>query len=787
MADIVVSLGAELDRSVYAEFAKLEKLAQRAAGVGSRGGRVSNSPELRTARDIYRERSRLNRQILSEEQRSQRESNKAAMAQVRQLAMERRKALREQEREERRIAQAAASLDRLRAQANVADFRRREREQLRMDAASRRAVDRFATRTSHRTTRFMFPQPEGALGMAKRVGWDIARGAGIDFSLGTGMRTARENQSAAVALSNQGWSPDQGGFANRIKPEELRAEAQKQANRLAVSESDVLGAMTRFADVTGDLETAKAVIGDIGLLARATGANLDAAASAAADMSAQLEGTPAQKTKIMQTLLGVAAMQGKRGAVEVKDLARYVPRIAAQAGAFGADADQSIVKLLAITQIARRYGGAGNAAQASTATSAMVNTLQTPSRVGAFRDAFKKAGFTGERADVFDKSGRLRDIQSLIKDSIVAAEADKDPQLAFKKMWGNVLGAKGPTGFKNIYSKAGGGPAGLAAIDAEFQKFTAGLSKPAQEQMLGSILDTTEAKAQRFQSQLDRVTESMANRLLPTLEKMAPTALRIVDVFGTLVAWAAENPWAAVSTALAASLVRAGLESVLRTGIDRIMTSVANSATGYGIGGAKGDAIRGALGGGGKSGPGFFGMPGWGNALGAAAVGAAVGGAVYGGISVAGRSDFDSTKKTTDETMKSLVNVHGKDLTGALIDAQTKLQQLESEKGIFGGAMDFFGAGTAPEIEGLRELIQRKRQEQDEFVKSGGKLTPDVLKSMAAEAEQKSWRQELDPREIGRGLTDGLQGTTLKVQVTNFPEGGGGNAEIDPRVRIRPK
>jgi hypothetical protein len=779
MSDIVVSLGAELDRSVYAEFAKLEKLAQRAAGVGSRGGRVSNSPELRAARDIYRERSRLNRQILSEEQRSQRESNKAAMAQVRQLAMERRKALREQEREERRIAQAAASLDRLRAQANFADFRRREREQLRMDAASRRAVDRFATRTSHRTTRFMFPQPEGALGMAKRVAWDITRGAGVDFSLGTGMRTARENQSAAVALSNQGWSPDQGGFANRIKPEELRAEAQKQANRLAVSESDVLGAMTRFADVTGDLETAKAVIGDIGLLARATGANLDAAASAAADMSAQLEGTPAQKTKIMQTLLGVAAMQGKRGAVEVKDLARYVPRIAAQAGAFGADADQSIVKLLAITQIARRYGGAGNAAQASTATSAMVNTLQTPSRVGAFRDAFKKAGFTGERADVFDKSGRLRDIQSLIKDSIVAAEADKDPQLAFKKMWGNVLGAKGPTGFKSIYSKAGGGQAGLAAIDAEFQKFTAGLSKPAQEQMLGSILDTTEAKAQRFQSQLDRVTESMANRLLPTMERMAPIAERVTVAFGDVVSWAAENPFKAVALALAGSLARAGLESVLRAGIDRIMTNVANSATGYGFGGAGG-------GGGGKSGPGFFGMPGWGNALGAAAVGAAVGGAAYGGISVAGRSDFDSTKKTTDETMKSLVNVHGKDLTGALIDAQTKLQQLESEKGIFGGAMDFFGAGTAPEIEGLRELIQRKRQEQDEFVKNGGKLTPDVLKSMAAEAEQKSWKQELDPREIGRGLTDGLQSTTLKVQVTNFPEGGGGNASVDPSVRVGP-
>lgn len=599
--DIVVRVGAVLDRSfdvVMGEVEKKTERAQRAStrsgGGGAGGGDVYGPGRREFAKAIaYNERLQAasERKQIAEHERAERQRTVSTVREAsRRAAAE--AALQRQ--------RSAALMSQYRSEERAAEISERKMARTRMMESSRanREIDRFATRTSHRATRFFFPPPEGALGTMKRIGLDVARGAGVDFSLSGGIAKARERQSAAVALSNQGWNPDAQSFESRISAAELRKVAKEQAARLGLKgEEEVMGAMTKFTDVTGDLETAKAVIGDIGLMARASGTDLEAAASAAADISAQLpdelKGVERQKT--MSMLMNVAAMQGKRGAVEVKDLARYVPRIAAQAGAFGAPADQTIVQLLAATQIARRYGGAGNAAQAATATAAMVNTLKTPARVGAFRSAFKKAGMTGEHADIYDaKTGQLRAIPDIIKDSIVAASVSKDPQIAFKKMWGNVMGAKGPEGFRNVFMKAGGGKAGLEAIDAEFKKFTAALDPEAQKKMLAEVANTTEATANRFQQKLDETTEKLGNNLMPALEKLAPVVLQIAEKFSSLVTWAAGNPFQAVVLAMTASVARAGIESGIRAILDRAAVSMLGGGAG-GVGGAGGAGPAGAF------------------------------------------------------------------------------------------------------------------------------------------------------------------------------------------------
>src|SRR6185369_153079 len=73
--------------------------------------------------------------------------------------------------------------------------------------------------------------------------------------------------------------------------------------------------------------------------------------------------------------------------------------------------------------------------------------------------------------------------------------------------------------------------------------------------------ETTAAKTERFQHALDDVVMRVQSELLPVLIRLAPKALQLVDSFGKVATWAAENPFKAVAAALGASLLRAGIES----------------------------------------------------------------------------------------------------------------------------------------------------------------------------------------------------------------------------------
>jgi len=768
--DIVVRVGAVLDRSFDVVMGEVEKKAERARRAIGRGAAGAQSPIIgldKSSLDSFRNIETHARRHSSKLRALLQEQVKANAAAAAQRVIDNQRAMAAEERAEQahqlRIGRARAQSAERSMRETVVAARKRERE-----------IDRFATRTSHRATRFFFPPPEGALGYAKRTALDISRGAGVDFSLSSGIGKAREREAAAVALSNQGWNPDT-KFEDRISATELRATAKAQAARLGLKgEEDVMAAMTKFTDVTGDLATAKAVIGDIGLLARASGTNLEEAASAAADMSAQLPDSMDLETRraAMQKLLNVAAMGGKRGAVEMKDLARYMPKIVSSAGSFAGDPQDAMVKLMAISQVSRRYGGAPNAAVASTSVAAMVNTLKTPARVNQFK---------AHGVNVYDEQGKLRDIQAIIKESIVAA---KNP-VEFKKMWANVQGARAVEGFRTIYQKAGGGKSGLEAINAEFAKFTAALDPEAQKKMLAEVTGTTEATANRFQQKLDEVTERMGNTLLPTLEKLAPTVLQLTDAFAKAVAWATENPGKAITAAIVASIARAGLESGIRMLIDRAATAM----LGGGAGQVAGGVIRGGA-------PGAIGR-----------AGSAVGGALSGGmgpvantigvIGVAAASFtitsaiLNSTNTTVQESRfrqatsgNDIVSSFQKQYAEAKTDEERaaikkralyNIEQDESSRGpmdkLFGNSDIYFKTVKAVEDAARESDAARQRgTEQQQYQQSTGQSTLASDISIA----------------VAKELT-GVMQKTLTVRVTNTDEFkfsnivGGGTSEEPPR------
>lgn len=437
--------------------------------------------------------------------------------------------------------------------------------------AAQRAQDRFATRTSYRATRFLFPPPSGMLGSARRFGSDMLRGAGVDFNMGSMVGRGVELQRRAIALSNQDLASREGKGA-RVDPNALIGEARTTATKYGMDPAEIVKAHEAYVALTGDMETSRKSMDEMAKLSAATGSNIVEMAEAQANVANAL-GPVENKSAKVAALMRLAAGQGARGAIEIKNLATGMAGLAAKAPMFAGDTGENIGKLAALAQIARAGGGAKSAREAITGVERFADTFATPARV----KEFKKAGI-----NVYDKAGKVRDPFELIKESLVATGGDP---LKMSKLFQSVMGKRGVTGLTTAYTTAGGGKAGLAAVDAELNKFakTAMMSQKLVEENAASAASSDAAKAQRFQNNLDEIASKLHSSLIPTFERLAPAALKVSETFAKVVEWAAKNPGQAITAAIVASISRAGLESAGRAALE---TAIKTALGGGGVPGA---------------------------------------------------------------------------------------------------------------------------------------------------------------------------------------------------------
>src|ERR1700760_4895637 len=76
--------------------------------------------------------------------------------------------------------------------------------------------------------------------------------------------------------------------------------------------------------------------------------------------------------------------------------------------------------------------------------------------------------------------------------------------------------------------------------------------------------DSPEMRAQKFQNQLERIASSLAEKLLPVLERLAPEALKLAESLAKLTTWVASNPGEAIVLAITGSIVKAGIGVMIR-------------------------------------------------------------------------------------------------------------------------------------------------------------------------------------------------------------------------------
>jgi len=563
---IRIIIGAGLDRSVEASFGSMEKIAERAgrniqkalgAGTGSNGG--GGAQLTRGLRAAATESDKISKQIESDFAKQIKAAEKASAAEIKAFDKAAREKIKFQ-------AQVDREIDRgLRAETRAVEREAEKRIKTEERAARKIEADRekFASRTSHRAVRFLFPNPIGAFGMAGRVGHDILRGAGVDFSVAGSVSRAVETQTLAQQLSNQGYrAGEKGPAGTRVEGATLEAEARKVGSDLSLDPHKLLEAQMKFLDVTGDLDASRKNMKGLAEIASATNTDFTAMAEAAGNISRHLEDGPGKAEKLLG-IMRVMAGQGKVGSIEIKDFATQMAKIAALAPKFGGDVGENITKLTTIAQLSRAEGGSATAAQAATATARFTDIFQTPARMKKFDalgiDVYKDKNHT-----------QLNDPFEIIRQSLVKTGGDA---LKMADLFKSVMAQRGISALTTAYNKAGGGKAGLSAVDQQFAIFgkESAITKDEVAEDNKKRQETTAAQAQAFQNAVDAVVAQTQNELTPALVQLKDPAIAAAHALSEIVKFSGKHPAEAVAIAISAAIARAGLESAFRAGVEKMI------------------------------------------------------------------------------------------------------------------------------------------------------------------------------------------------------------------------
>lgn len=577
MAEILVRIGAAIDPSLPNAFRPLLDGAERAneaLGRGARRAGATQKTELANAAKAAKAYADAMRQIeKTRADQAAKETQRATKAELKAFD-ERIKAAQRASREKARV------------------LRDEEREIIRTAERATRAEQRARARSgSQRGTTYFgrdFANHVGANvgGVARgaaRFGGAALRGTGFDTDAASMFSRGVDLERLAVSLSNQGVNVNDG--KGRIDPKLIEGKIRGAADMTAQSRTDIGGGIGEFVTRTGDLQAGLGMLDELAKLAKVADANFVDMGGAAGEVANALGEMPAdQKAAEIVKLMNAFAAMGKMGAVELKDMATSFGKVGAASTAFEGNGSDNLRMMGAFLQLARAKGGAASARESATAIAGMANTLKTPARIGKFRE---------EGIEVLNpETGMIRDPSKIIMDAL--AKTGGDPE-RMKKMFANVIGAKPAeamaTTFRRSRAEAIGRGAsqesatqqGLADVKAELDRFkNATIDATEFSDSFAAAMNTTSSKAQLAQNRFDDIADRVMEKVLPALERLEPGVTKAAEAFTGIVAWAAENPGAAITAAIVGSIAKAGIEASIRSAL-------------AGLGGASAGAV-GALG-----------------------------------------------------------------------------------------------------------------------------------------------------------------------------------------------
>ncbi len=412
----------------------------------------------------------------------------------------------------------------------------------------------------------------------------------------------------------------------------------------------------------------------------------------------------------MQKALAILAFQGKAGKFELKDMAAELPQMSAMAAGVGITGVEGVQKLGGLLQVAQK--GTGNAAESSTALTAMFKAIIMKSAKIQSGEAF------GKGVNVFNGGDATKGVRTdtfRMMGDMIAASGGNLTQLA------DTFDIRGSKAINPMLAKFNEAKNATQGTDAQKNKAGGDAVVAFLEQMsnvkgdFGEIKKDATAAMQGFGVELETMNTqmklAMSEELMPALRELAPELQKLIPYVGRaakmfveLVKFFIDHPFASLATIvavqLAADFAKAQLGNIAAAGLKRML------ASGGGTGGLNvGNAPAAA--------PGFMGVPGTGNMLGAGMAGLAVGLTIGSAIITAGIVNFErgeAEMKTAGQRLNAI-----RDMTPAqagearkLVDAQ-RAEVFNTKKEGFTESL--FGTTIAQSVGAAPSDVERKTQE----------------------------------------------------------------------------
>jgi TP901 family phage tail tape measure protein len=354
---------------------------------------------------------------------------------------------------------------------------------------------------------------KGFKGMFDNALWQQAAvgAAGIGVALGASIRQAA---SFELILSDIGKTANIGqGEIKALSGELLRLSGRNLTNlspeKLAAGIQDLVAQGLELKDAVASMES-------LGKVATATNSDLLDVTKTGFQLQNALKIRPTE----LKATFDALAFAGKQGAFELRDMAQFMPTIAAAAGSLGIQGQKGAVSLAAMMQMVRK--DAPDAGQAATRLTDAMLKLTAPDAV----KRFSKFGVNIEQVlndakarGINPMEAALDQLQKVTGGDVFKLSqifGDKEAKLALMSLM------KYRKEYEKLKADAGGAAA-AGTVDQDFQR----------------SLATFQGTLTSFQNSAQRLGIAVGNALLPPLTRMAEVITPIAERIGN---WAAANP-----------------------------------------------------------------------------------------------------------------------------------------------------------------------------------------------------------------------------------------------------
>ncbi len=595
---IVIQLQARGVQEIQAIFRTLEQAItgfERNIGTaGERGARARTTATQREGADrekafakLARDAEKWERQAAVAAERLAKEKSRA----TERSAAEQVRAVEKAEQEKQRAAERSArAMDRIRERSATMAGQYAAREADREIREHQRAFEArkaFARNMGGMVAGSVSGAIHGIVGTGRGlVAGALQVGGGFSVADSVSRELKLTNMAATLAASSKA---DEDG--KKWKTAEILRSARGTANSLSMDPDEVLKGIGKYKDLTGNLGDAVKLAPHMAKLATALGADTgELMENAGNAYNAGLRGEDIMKMARVQT------KQGMEGAVELKDMAKYGARISGAAGLYGGDRATNMATVGALAQVARQHG------PATTPAEAMMGALRFTTDVAKHAKDLEKQGIktsdgkgTLLGADVImrqmlEKSGG--DVTKL--GSMGLGDRGVKPLMGFAQIYRDAMGGTRQKG-ETEAAFAGRQAKGKAAVLAEFDKYTSGVSDASIDAAAKERLGEADKQVTRAMNEL---RDAVGTQLLPELVKMVPVLRDLTPMIASVLReatkfaeWFAKNPIKGVGAVVLAAIAKDLAAAAIGEAVKRALVALlAGSAPGAGAGGALGAA-----------------------------------------------------------------------------------------------------------------------------------------------------------------------------------------------------